>query len=95
MFLIFVLSCFVFWWLVKPCIRPKNFPPGPINFPLIGGIPYFALHGGLFGALKWMTKKYGKAFSFNLGTDKVMIVTDYHLYKELANMEEVSYRPSK
>jgi len=92
---VFVIVLAAYFWLMKPCFRPKNFPPGPINFPIGGGLPWLASCGDLLEFCKWGLDKYGKVFSFNLGNEKVVVMADFELYKELSNMDSVNHRPRK
>lgn len=90
--LLMVFLALAAYYLFRPCIRPRNFPPGPMNFPLLGGVPY--LGADMTEAFTWMQAKYGNLFSFNMGSTPVIVVADYHLYKEIANRDEFSSRPN-
>jgi len=91
-----LLTAFVifFYKFAKPCIRPKNFPPGPVNFPIVGALPWIGQYGDLLRMSKDCVKRYGDVFSFNLGSDRVVVVADYDLYKEIASVDSLCYRPS-
>ena len=72
--------------------RPKNYPPGPPNLPLIGSVPY--MDQDFRVSLMKFREKYGKMFSFFTpdGTS-IVVVSDYELLKNVLNRDEFSARP--
>ena len=79
------------YYFLRGCIRPKDFPPGPLNFPVFGGLVHF--RGDMLHTMKMFEKAYGKVFSFNMGSNPVVVVADYGLYQELANKDDFAARP--
>ena len=60
--------------------RPPNFPPGLPRLPVLGSVTF--LQPNFFEVIKEMHKKYKGIFSFYLGNNPVVVVTEYNLYKE-------------
>lgn len=68
-----------------------SLPPGP------WGIPYFGYLFFLKGSphLKYWSfaKKYGEIFSIKLGSQILVVISDYRVIQKLFNKEEYSGRP--
>ena len=93
MLLLALFILLISYYFLRGCIRPRDFPPGPLNFPVVGGMVHFK--EDMLKTLKAFEKEYGKVFSFNLGSDPVVIVADYGLFQEMANRDEFAARPGK
>ncbi len=81
LFALFLLPlCYL---LLRPCLRPPNFPPGPPCLPVMGTLPMlFVSYGGdMLAFARDMAKKYGKVFSFNMGMDRTVVVSDFDIAK--------------
>ncbi|XP_065207644.1 farnesoate epoxidase-like isoform X2 [Planococcus citri] len=63
---IFLLYC------IRSCIRPKNFPTGPIILPFIGSAWTIPAKGVEFSIPKWV-KKYGNTIGHKLYYEKLAI----------------------
>ncbi|XP_038054780.1 cytochrome P450 2J6-like [Patiria miniata] len=93
-FLLGVLLLLVFRWLLG---RPKNLPPGPWGFPLLGSIP--AIVWGMFRGsephhqLHRYAAKYGPIFRFKFLNKTVVVLNDYALVKEAFQHPQLSDRP--
>jgi hypothetical protein len=69
-----------------------SLPPGPWGLPLFGYLPFMKgvdLHLR-FGEL---AKKYGSMFSARLGTQLVVVLSDYRIIRETFRREEFTGRP--
>jgi len=78
--------------LFRASLRPKKFPPGPINFPLFGSLPYVDVRN-LSKSFKKLSKKYGDIFSLFVGQTPVVIINSYDLIKSTFDRPEFSGRP--
>ncbi|ELU05557.1 hypothetical protein CAPTEDRAFT_164179 [Capitella teleta] len=70
-------------WL-KDARHGLNMPPGPLQWPVVGSLPSFALIGGKnpLAYLKSLGDKYGGIFSMKLGDHFAVFISDYHIIKE-------------
>ena len=72
--------------------RPKKFPPGPTNFPLIGSLFYVDVRN-LSKSLNKLSKKYGDIFSLFVGRTPVVVLNNYDTIKKCFEKVEFSGRP--
>ena len=86
-----VLAILLVYYLTRGCIRPNAFPPGPVKFPVFGGLVH--LRGDMLNPMKLFQRSYGKVFSFNMGSAPVVVVADYQLIQEIGHKEEFAHRP--
>ena len=77
-------------WFFK--IRPKKFPPGPTNIPLIGSLLYVDVRN-LSKSFSKLSKKYGDIFSLFVGRTPVVVINSYELIKSTFERMEFSGRP--
>ncbi|XP_072037477.1 cytochrome P450 2J4-like [Amphiura filiformis] len=88
-----VVFLFLSWWLRSP----KDFPPGPWGWPLLGYLPnlVIAYRTGqpLAQLLNLLAKKYGPVFSLNLAGKSVIVLNNFKYVKEGLNNPSVSDRP--
>ncbi|TRY72131.1 hypothetical protein TCAL_13034 [Tigriopus californicus] len=91
MWLFFILVGVFYMYYKRNFIRPPNFPPGPFNYPILGGIP--ALGSNVLTGMIRLQSQYGKIFSVYMGTDKTVVIADYELAKEALNKDEFCLRP--
>ena len=93
-----ILICFViflslFWYLKKP----KNIPPGPFSLPFTGNA-FTMIMSTLYGEqlqemMTRLAKKYGRIFSFGMGSGSPLIIlSDPTLIKEAFQKPELSDR---
>ena len=62
--------------------RPRNLPPGPTGWPLLGYFPNLILAGDEYKNITRLAKTYGPVFSMNLGGTLVVVVNSFASIKE-------------
>ncbi|CAG9835981.1 unnamed protein product [Diabrotica balteata] len=89
---IFVIVTFLFK-------KPKNFPPGPTWYPIVGN--FYAMRnlskalGGQHKAFTKLTEMYdSNVIGLKLGAEKLVIVSSFELIKEVAYSQEFNGRPN-
>ena len=90
MILIVILFAIAFIYLWKGSLRPKNFPPGPPHWPLVGSLPH--LHPKPFVVFNQLAEQYGDISGFKVGNTNVVCISDYELLKEAFKKDELSSR---
>ncbi|XP_034945934.1 cytochrome P450 18a1 [Chelonus insularis] len=69
----------------------RNLPPGPWGFPIFGYLPFIKgdvhLHFGRLAA------KYGSMFSARLGSQLIVVLSDYKTIRDTFRRDEFSGRP--
>lgn len=75
-FFIFLLSS-IYWYATIP----NNLPPGPFNLPFIGN-SFKRIESELYKKLSKWSEIYGPIFSFYVGNQLIIAITDYELAKE-------------
>jgi len=78
-------------WM-KASIRPKNFPPGPVNIPFLGSALKLDVRN-LSKSFARLKNKYGDIFSIYVGNTPVVVLNSYQLIKEAFERQEFSGRP--
>jgi len=78
--------------LLKSSLRPKKFPPGPVNVPLVGNLFNVDVRN-LSKSLTKLAKKYGDVFSLFVGRTPVVVLNDYDTIKKCFDKTEFSGRP--
>jgi len=76
----------------KMSIRPKNFPPGPVNVPFLGSVLRLDVRN-LTKSFSKLKLRYGDIFSVYVGGTPVVVLNSYKLIKEAFEREEFSGRP--
>lgn len=69
----------------------QKLPPGPWGLPFFGYLPF--LKGDVHLQFSKLAKKYGSMFSARLGTQLVVVISDYRIIRESFRREEFSGRP--
>ncbi|CAG7819689.1 unnamed protein product [Allacma fusca] len=88
-----VASVFALYFFLKPR-RPKNFPPGPPGYPIIGSIPYLMkLDSTITGGMTKMGENFGPVSSAFMGKNRAIIVNGWDAVKQVLFREEFSGRP--
>ncbi|XP_072050206.1 cytochrome P450 2J4-like [Amphiura filiformis] len=82
------------WWLQKP----KNLPPGPWGWPLVGYLPNLvvALYRTGLNPHQLFAKlatQYGPVFSMRIGGKVVVVINKYHIVKQAFMNPHISDRP--
>ncbi|XP_072396455.1 methyl farnesoate epoxidase-like isoform X3 [Diabrotica undecimpunctata] len=97
LFLIIVavlLLCLLAYYDTK---KPKNFPPGPKWWPILGSAPQIASiqkrTNHFVYATSELAKKYGPILGLKVGTEVIVIVNGYAANKEFLLSEDLSGRP--
>jgi len=78
--------------LFRASLRPKKFPPGPTNIPLLGSLLYVDVRN-LSKSFSKLSKKYGDIFSLFVGRTPVVVLNSYDLIKTSFERMEFSGRP--
>lgn len=78
----FTIFCFLLlYFLSRSISKPRDFPPGPPNIPLIGGLFSIVKHSSRFHAFKALVEEHGNICGLFLGSRKVVIIADYKVLK--------------
>ena len=82
-------------WFYQRTQKPKDYPPGPPRWPVVGSLPYISgKHQNLLLGLRNIVKKYGSVVGYHIGTTPIVLVSDYKILKEICKLDALSYRPS-
>ncbi|XP_073974032.1 probable cytochrome P450 303a1 [Rhodnius prolixus] len=78
--------------------KPKNFPPGPSWYPVVGSAILIArlrqsMGGFLYKATMSLRKEYGPVVGVRVGKDRQVICQDYPSIKEMLTNEDLDGRP--
>ncbi|EFN88284.1 cytochrome P450 18a1 [Harpegnathos saltator] len=68
-----------------------SLPPGPYGLPIFGY--YLFMKNEIHRQYYEMMKKYGRIFSINLGSQRVVVISDPRLIREAFRREEFTGRP--
>lgn len=77
--------------LVQVIQEAKSLPPGPWGLPLLGSLPF--LRGDLHLYFRDLTHHYGSLFSTRLGSQLIVVLSDYKIIRDAFRKEEFSGRP--
>lgn len=69
-----------------------SLPPGPWGLPILGSLPF--LKGDLHLHYRDLTHKYGSLFSTRLGSQLIVVLSDYKLIRDAFRKEEFTGRPT-
>lgn len=70
----------------------KSLPPGPWGLPIVGSLPF--LKGDLHLHFRDLTQKYGSMLSTRLGSQLIVVLSDYKIIRDAFRKEEFTGRPS-
>ena len=79
-------------WLCQRLKKPKNFPPGPANLPIIGAIHY--LRENLLDSFLQLRSKYGNIFGLRIGTTPTVVISDFKTCVKVFKDANFSARPT-
>ncbi|XP_035736403.1 cytochrome P450 18a1-like [Vespa mandarinia] len=92
---LYTLLVFLGVLLIVRCIQwlryIRTLPPGPWGVPVFGYLPF--LKGDVHLQYGELAKKYGSMFSARLGTQLVVVLSDYRVIRDTFRREEFSGRP--
>ncbi len=80
------------WWLQKP----KNLPPGPWGWPMVGYLPNLVIALNRMGNRDMFTdiaRKYGAVCSMQIGGRLVVVLNTHRVIKEAFRNPNLSERP--
>lgn len=69
----------------------RRLPPGPWGFPILGYLPF--IKGDLHLQFGRLAAKYGSMFSAKLGSQLIIVLSDYRTIRETFRREDFSGRP--
>nr|CAH7768008.1 unnamed protein product [Callosobruchus chinensis] len=69
-----------------------SLPPGPWGLPVLGSLPF--LKGDLHLHYRDLTRKYGSVISTRLGSQLIVVLSDYKMIRDLFRKEEFTGRPT-
>ncbi|CAD7088544.1 unnamed protein product [Hermetia illucens] len=87
-------------WLFLDSRKPKNYPPGPTWYPILGSAPQIAQlrkkHGLFCYAAGELNDTYGKKgiIGLRIGKDRLVIAYSHQVSKELCYNEDLDGRPT-
>lgn len=92
----YTLLVFVGVLVLVRCIQRfrylRTLPPGPWGMPIFGYLP-FLKKSDLHLRFGELSKKYGSMFSTRLGTQLVVVLSDYRIIRDTFRREEFTGRP--
>jgi len=91
----YTLLVFVGVLLMVRCVQwlryVRTLPPGPWGLPIFGYLPFIKRDVHLM--YSELAKKYGSMFSARLGTQLVVVLSDYRVIRDTFRREEFTGRP--
>lgn len=69
----------------------RTLPPGPWGVPIWGYLPF--VKGATHLHFNELAKKYGSIFSIRLGSELIVVLSDYRIIRDSFRREEFSGRP--
>ncbi|XP_038051670.1 cytochrome P450 2J6-like [Patiria miniata] len=89
-----LLGVAVFLVVLRFLRRPRNLPPGPWGWPILGNLPQLTWSGGeLHENISKLTARYGKVVSVNLAGISMVVLHGHDTVKEAFSRQELSERP--
>ncbi|XP_069129904.1 cytochrome P450 2B4-like [Argopecten irradians] len=81
--------------LLKLICTPRNSPPGPIGYPVIGNFGMFTI-ANRTATFKKLRRKYGDVFSLRLGSCNMVVINGYDTLREafIKHGDTLSERPN-
>lgn len=69
----------------------RTLPPGPWGVPILGYLPF--IKGATHLHFDELAKKFGSIFSIRLGSELIVVLSDYRIIRDSFRREEFSGRP--
>ncbi|XP_011146847.1 methyl farnesoate epoxidase [Harpegnathos saltator] len=92
LFFIIVIFCCIY-----DCLKPRNYPPGPIWMPLLGCLPmYWWLYSKYqynYRVFQALSRRYGPILGLKFGKQKIVVISTHDLVKQLLLRDEFNGRP--
>ncbi|ODM99561.1 Methyl farnesoate epoxidase [Orchesella cincta] len=89
-----IVTAFLIYYILKPKL-PPNFPPGPANFPIVGGSLFLSKIGkNTHDAFHKLGDLYGPLTGLYLGNLPAIVINGYEQAKELFARDDFNHRPS-
>ncbi|CAH1101321.1 unnamed protein product [Psylliodes chrysocephalus] len=88
--LVFITVLFVVRGLQK-LKEAFSLPPGPWGLPILGSLPF--LKGDLHLHYRDLTQKYGSLISTRLGSQLIVVLSDYKMIRDTFRKEDFTGRP--
>nr|QST15071.1 CYP370C2 protein [Diaphanosoma celebensis] len=86
-----LLSALLAYFAYRAVARPKNFPPGPMTFPLVGYLPF--LRPEMHRQMAKLSEKYGDVFGLSIGSFNVVMLGSLRAIREAFKEDSLSGRP--
>lgn len=71
---------------------PKNFPPGPASFPILGAVHH--LSDNLLESFLTLRNKYGNIFGLRIGPTPTVVISDFKTCVKVFKDQNFSARPT-
>ncbi len=68
-----------------------SLPPGPWGYPILGMVPYIKKEFHLF--MDDYAKQFGKIYTFKMGQQQMLVLSDYKMIKRVFQNKEFANRP--
>lgn len=78
--------------IIQMIQQTRALPPGPWGLPVVGSLPF--LKGDLHLHFRDLTQKYGSLLSTRLGSQLIVVLSDYKMIRDAFRKEEFTGRPS-
>nr|QST15077.1 CYP370C8 protein [Diaphanosoma celebensis] len=91
MFTAAILVGVLLFLLYAATARPRRFPPGPFNLPLVGYLPF--LDRRVYRSFRDLSEIYGDVFSLNVGTFRVVVLSSFESIRDAFKEEAFAGRP--
>jgi hypothetical protein len=85
------LLTLVIYLMVKQYYRLRSLPPGPWGYPIVGVL--FSIKKEFHLFLTDYTKIFGKVFSFKMGRETIVVLSDFKIIKKAFQSRDFTARP--
>ncbi|XP_014476510.1 PREDICTED: methyl farnesoate epoxidase-like isoform X2 [Dinoponera quadriceps] len=92
-----LFSIIICLYYIFDCLKPKNYPPGPIWLPLLGCFPIYrwlyTKHRYNYLVFQKLSRTYGPILGLKLGKQKIVVISTHDLVKQALLKDEFNGRP--